>query len=122
VRLLYLHESIKRLLRDRDIFTEFGDFDAIFSCGLYDYLAPTTATVLTRNLFARLKRGGTLYVGNMAPENPNRWAMETLLEWHLLYRTRAELTEIGSRAVPDAPVRVLEEETGINPFVEIVKE
>src|SRR3954462_4113793 len=67
VRLLYLHESIKRLLRDSEMFSSFGKFDCIFSCGLYDYLQPTTATVLTRNLFARLAPAGELYVGNMEP-------------------------------------------------------
>jgi extracellular factor (EF) 3-hydroxypalmitic acid methyl ester biosynthesis protein len=119
VRLLYLHESIKRLLRDRQIFAEFGPFDAVFSSGLYDYLAPTTATVLTKSLFARVAPGGALYIANMVPENPGRWVMEHLLDWHLLHRSRNELVDIGRRAAPDAEVRILEEETGINPFVEM---
>jgi extracellular factor (EF) 3-hydroxypalmitic acid methyl ester biosynthesis protein len=122
VRLLYLNESIKRLLRDREIFAEFGPFDGIFSSGLYDYLAPTTATVLTKSLFARLAPGGALYIANMVPENPGRWVMEHLLDWHLLHRSRAELLDIGRRAAPGAPVRILEEETGINPFIEIERE
>ncbi|MFL5442321.1 MAG: PilZ domain-containing protein [Myxococcales bacterium] len=119
VRLLYLHESIKRLLRDRQIFAEFGPFDGVFSSGLYDYLAPTTATVLTKSLFARVAPGGALYIANMVPENPGRWVMEHLLDWHLLHRSRNELMDIGRRAAPDAEVRILEEETGINPFIEM---
>jgi extracellular factor (EF) 3-hydroxypalmitic acid methyl ester biosynthesis protein len=122
VRLLYLHESIKRLLRDRQIFSDFGPFDAIFSSGLYDYLAPTTATVLTKSLFARLAPAGTLLIANMVPESPNRWVMEHLLDWHLIHRSRTELTEIGRRAAPSARIRVLEEETGVNPFIELVRE
>jgi extracellular factor (EF) 3-hydroxypalmitic acid methyl ester biosynthesis protein len=121
VRLLYLHESIKRLLRDRQIFADFGPFDAIFSSGLYDYLAPTTATVLTKSLYARLASSGALYIANMVPESPNRWVMEHLLDWHLIHRTRSELMDIGRRAAPDAAIRVLEEETGVNPFIEIVR-
>jgi hypothetical protein len=119
VRILYLHESIKRLLRDADLFASFGQFDAIYSCGLFDYLQTNTAVVLTRNLFARLGPAGALYVGNMAPENPSRWFMETHLDWHLIHRTRAELSEIGARAAPSAQVRVLEEEAGVNPFIEM---
>ena len=122
VRLLYLHESIKRLLRDRHIFAEFGPFDGIFSSGLYDYLAPTTATVLTKSLFARLAPGGALYIANMVPESPNRWVMEHLLDWRLTHRSRGELMEIGRRAAPSAPIRILEEETGVNPFIELVRE
>jgi extracellular factor (EF) 3-hydroxypalmitic acid methyl ester biosynthesis protein len=121
VQILYLHESIKRLLRDSEMFATFGKFDCIFSCGLYDYLQPTTATVLTRNLFARLAPAGELYVGNMEPNNPSRWIMEHHLDWHLLYRTRGELLEIGARAAPDAAITVLEEETGVNPFIQLAK-
>jgi extracellular factor (EF) 3-hydroxypalmitic acid methyl ester biosynthesis protein len=122
VRLLYLNESIKRLLRDRQIFAEFGPFDGIFSSGLYDYLAPTTATVLTKSLHARLAPGGALYIANMVPESPNRWVMEHLLDWHLIHRSRSELMDIGRRAAPNAPIRILEEETGVNPFIELVRE
>jgi extracellular factor (EF) 3-hydroxypalmitic acid methyl ester biosynthesis protein len=122
VRLRYLHESIKRLLRDREIFAEFGPFDGIFSSGLYDYLAPTTATVLTKSLYARLASGGALYIANMVPENPGRWVLDHLLDWHLLHRSRTELMEIGRRGAPGAAVRILEEETGINPFIQIERE
>jgi SAM-dependent methyltransferase len=113
----YLHESIKRLLRDADLFSRFGQFDAIYSCGLLDYLQPTTAVVLTRNLFARLAPGGALYVGNMAPENPSRWFMEMHLDWYLIHRTRAELLEIGANANPKAVLGILEEEASVNPFI-----
>ena len=121
VHLLYLHESIKRLLKDSEMFTAFGKFDFIFSCGLFDYLQMTTAAVLTRNLHARLAEGGQLYVGNMQPANPSRWIMEHHLEWHLVYRTRAELMEVGHRAVPEASMQILEEETGVNPFILLTK-
>jgi hypothetical protein len=30
--------------------------------------------------------------------------------------------EIGSRAAPDASLRLLEEETGVNPFIELKRE
>jgi extracellular factor (EF) 3-hydroxypalmitic acid methyl ester biosynthesis protein len=83
ISVLYLNESIKRLLRDAELFGGFGHFDAIYSAGLYDYLQPATAVVLTRNLFARLTPGGVLCIGNMAPENPCRWFMESHLDWHL---------------------------------------
>jgi extracellular factor (EF) 3-hydroxypalmitic acid methyl ester biosynthesis protein len=121
VRLLYLHESIKRLLRDAELFSSFGLFDLVFSCGLYDYLQLATAVTLTRNLYARLAPSGELYIGNMQPDNPGRWLMEQHLDWHLIYRTRAELSELAARAAPSATVHMLEEETGVNPFIVLVK-
>jgi SAM-dependent methyltransferase len=119
ISVLYLNESIKRLLRDANLFAGFGHFDVIYSAGLYDYLQPSTAVVLTRNLFAQLSPGGVLCVGNMAPENPCRWFMESHLDWHLLHRTREEMREIAHRASPTAQIRVLEEESGVNPFIEL---
>jgi extracellular factor (EF) 3-hydroxypalmitic acid methyl ester biosynthesis protein len=121
VHLLYLHESIKRLLKDAEMFAAFGKFDFIFSCGLFDYLQTATCAVLTQNLFARLADGGQLYVGNMQPDNPSRWIMEQHLDWNLIYRTRPELLEVAHRAVRDASIRLLEEETGVNPFIQLVK-
>ncbi len=122
VNVLYLHDSIKRLLRDPKIFEEFGQFDAIFSVGLFDYLQAPTATVLCRNLYARVAEGGTLYVGNMVPDNPSRWLMEHHLDWYLIYRTRAEMREIARKAAPDAAsIQTVEEATGVNPFVQLIR-
>lgn len=122
VRVLYLHESIKRLLHDRTLFDEFGAFDLIYSAGLFDYLRVSTAVQLARDFYARLAPGGQLLISNMVPENPSRWYMEHHLDWFLLYRSRAELMEIGQRACGDARLRILEEETGVNPFLEFSRD
>ncbi|HZU82247.1 MAG TPA: class I SAM-dependent methyltransferase, partial [Polyangiaceae bacterium] len=121
VRIVYLHDSIKRLLKDPGIFAPFGRFDVVFCCGLFDYLALRTAVVLCRSLFQNLEEGGSLYVGNMVPDNPNRWFMELHLDWFLLYRTRAELLDMARLAVPDARIDIVEEATGLNPFVSLGK-
>jgi len=121
VQVLYLHESIKRLLRDSDLFSSFGLFDAIYSNGLIDYLQATTSIVLVRNLVGRMAPGAVTLIANMVPENPSRWVMEQHLDWPLVYRPRSELLEIGQRAAPGARCQILEEESGINPFVEIAR-
>jgi hypothetical protein len=59
-------------------------------------------------------------IANMV-DHAGRWFVEDHLDWHLLYRTREKLAEIGRRAAPDAQVRVLEEETGVNPFIELAR-
>jgi len=120
IKLTFLHDSIKRLLRDGQLFAPFGQFDLIYSCGLYDYLAQGTATILTRRLAASTRPGGQLLVANMV-DHPARWLMEHHMDWPLIYRTHEELLEVGRRAVPGAQVRLLEEESGANPFFELVK-
>jgi extracellular factor (EF) 3-hydroxypalmitic acid methyl ester biosynthesis protein len=120
VRLTFLHDSIKRLLRDGDLFADFGKFDFIYSCGLFDYLQHRTAVVLMRRLASAAAAGGQLLVANMA-DHRARWLLEHQLDWNLIYRTHQELLDLGHRAVPGAQLRILEEDTGANPFLELVR-
>jgi len=122
VKIVYLHDSIKRLLRDANLFAPFGAFDLIYSVGLFDYLRHTTAIGLARNLVARLAPGGRALIANMVPESPSRWYLEYHLDWFLNYRTRDQLLELAERAAPGARLNLLEEESGVNPFVEIQRD
>lgn len=117
VRVTFLHDSIRRLLKDPEIFRSFGSFDAIICAGLYDYLRVPTAVALTRNMYARLNEGGEAYIGNMAVENPSRWFMEHHLDWVLIHRTRDEMRAFAEEAAPTAEVSILEEISGVNPFL-----
>ena len=119
VKIVYLHDSIKRLLRDGSLFAPFGQFDLIYSVGLFDYLRHPTAIGLARNLVARLAPGGRALIANMVPENPSRWYLEYHLDWFLSYRTRPQLLNLAAQAAPGARLAILEEESGVNPFVEI---
>ncbi len=122
VKATYLHDSIKRLLRDPDLFTPFGQFDLIYTVGLFDYLKPATAIGLARNILTRVAPGGRALIANMVPENPSRWYMEYHLDWFLNYRSREQMLEIGARAAPGARLGILEEKSGINPFLEIQRD
>ena len=118
---VFLNESIKRLLRDDALFANFDKFDYVYSVGLFDYLQPVTAMRLARNLYGTTAPGGAVYIANMV-QHPGRWFMEQHLEWTLIYRSREELRAIGQRAAPQARIRILEEETGVNPFIEMARE
>jgi SAM-dependent methyltransferase len=122
VRLVCLHDSIKRLLLGADAFSGEGSFDAVYACGLFDYLQTRTAVSLGRSLYGLLAPGGTLYVANMVPANPSRWFMELHLDWYLVYRETAELLDVGRAAAPDARLALLEEATGVNPFISLTRE
>lgn len=115
------HDAIGRLLRDPQIFADYGHVDFVFASGLFDYLEVPVGVGLIRNLHRLLLPGGVLYVGNMVPENPCRWFLEHHLDWLLKYRTREELAAMGEEAVPDAERRLVEDATGINPFLVLGK-
>ncbi len=117
VKVVYLHDSITRLLRGATVLSASGQFDAVYASGLFDYLQPHTWVSLCRSLYDSVAPGGTLYVGNMVPSSPSRWFMELHLDWYLEYRERIELIGLARRAAPDARIEVIEEATGVNPFV-----
>lgn len=122
VTLVHLHDAIRRLLRGASVFAGYADFDAVFSCGLFDYLELLTAVSLCRSLYALVASGGTLYFGNMVPNCSSRWLMEMHLDWFLVYRERSQMLELARMAAPDAHIEICEESTGVNPFVAVRRE
>jgi extracellular factor (EF) 3-hydroxypalmitic acid methyl ester biosynthesis protein len=122
VKVVLRHDSIKRLLLGSTVFTEQGQFDMVYASGLFDYLQRNTWIRLCRTLYGTVAPGGTLYVGNMAPDNPTRWVMEFHLEWNLVHRERAEMLELAGAAAPPARLRICEERSGINPFVALTRD
>ncbi len=121
VRIVHLHDSITKLLRGSTVLSTSGVFDAVYASGLFDYLQPHTWVSLCRSLFWMVAPRGTLYVGNMVPESPSRWFMELHLDWFLEYRDREELLELAGKAAPGAAVEIVEEATGVNPFVSVTR-
>jgi SAM-dependent methyltransferase len=121
VRIVHLHDSITKLLRGSAVLSSSGVFDAVYASGLFDYLQPHTWVSLCRSLYSMLAPRGRLYVGNMVPSSPSRWFMELHLDWFLEYREHDELVELARKAAPDALIEVIEEMTGVNPFVAVTR-
>lgn len=75
---------------------DLGTFDFVYAAGLYDYLDDRIAMRLTRRLFSLLKPGGTLLVANFLTGCMEVPYMEVFMDWHLLYRTEAEIKAFAS--------------------------
>jgi len=121
VKVVHLHDSITKLLRGATVLSASGQFDVVYASGLFDYLQPHTWVSLCRGLHDMVAPGGTLYVGNMVPSCTTRWLMEFHLDWYLEYREHEELLALARRAAPEAQIKVIEESTGVNPFVAITR-
>jgi extracellular factor (EF) 3-hydroxypalmitic acid methyl ester biosynthesis protein len=121
LKLIYLHDSIRRLLNDQALFEGFGPFDLVLCSGLYDYLRHSTAVKLTAQMYAHCKPGGQVLIGNMVHNNASRWIMEHHLEWTLLYRTHEEMLAFAGEGAPSASLRIITEPTGVNPFVGLTR-
>lgn len=120
-RVVYLQDSIRRLIHDPSLFADLGPFDVIFCTGLFDYLRGPTAASLTRTFWNTLTAGGSAYIGNMHPSNPCRWFLEQHLEWFLTYRSHDEMLAFATEGAPDADISIVTEPTGVNPFLLVKK-
>lgn len=88
--------NVRRLVTGQ---LDLGPFDCIYSTGLYDYLAETTARRLTANLFDCLRPQGRLVIANFLPEIRDVGYMEMFMDWHLVYRTRSQMLALADEIV-----------------------
>jgi extracellular factor (EF) 3-hydroxypalmitic acid methyl ester biosynthesis protein len=83
----YFQDSVRTMLRTRDLRARFGEFQFIYSMGLFDYLtAPVARAVLTRT-YELLAPGATIVIGNYHVASPTRIHMDYWADWPLTYRT-----------------------------------
>ena len=93
-----LNVSFTDVLRGGQWLDDVGPQDLIYSVGLIDYLVDKRARALAERLYDRLKPGGLLIIGNMNDtELSNLWPMEFITDWHLFYRTDADMLSWTSK-------------------------
>jgi len=91
-KILALNVSFSDVLRGGAWLDEVGPQDLIYTVGLIDYLIDRRARTLAGRLYERLAPGGLLIIGNMnETEMSNLWPMEFITDWHLFYRTEADM-------------------------------
>lgn len=77
-------------------------FDYIYTLGLTDYFDDRAMRLLHKLMRDCLAPGGTMLVANFVPDHIAVGWMDAVMDWHLVYRTEAELrgfaAEIGMHA------------------------
>jgi hypothetical protein len=100
-----------------------GEFDFVYSTGLFDYLNQKSARRLVTGMFKMLRPGGTLLVANFLPNVRDIGYMETFMGWDLIYRSRSEMVDL-TMDIPEEDVDevlVLSEEYRNIVFLELVR-
>jgi SAM-dependent methyltransferase len=89
------------------------DLDLVYSMGLFDYLQRPVAKRITSSLWAMLRPGGRLLIGNLRRVPDSSWMLEYSAEWNLVYREAPEMRDLaaGLRPAP-ARARVRRDKTG----------
>ena len=83
--------AVRDFIGGRDAVQALGQFDLVYSAGLYDYLDQRLATRLTAALFERVTPGGELLLANFHTQNRGTGYMEAFMDWWLVYRDDAEM-------------------------------
>jgi extracellular factor (EF) 3-hydroxypalmitic acid methyl ester biosynthesis protein len=97
------------------------DFDMVYCVGLFDYLPVKMCQQLTEMFHEWTIPGGLVAVANMKDEKPYRHMVEHLLDWHLLYRSAADMAAFVPASVSRPQWSVVGEQLAVNLFLEIRK-
>jgi extracellular factor (EF) 3-hydroxypalmitic acid methyl ester biosynthesis protein len=112
-------ESVRTMLRIRDLAGRFGRFHFVYSMGLFDYLTTPVARAVLARLWELVLPGGTLLVGNY---NTRCGAGKTYLDywcdWSLFYRSEEDFRRLAE-GLEGAKVGLSYEETGSQMFLRL---
>jgi len=102
------HGVVARRLSIKQLATapqpDLGEFDLVYSAGVFDYLPDLLASRLMAAMFGMLRPGGSMMVANFVPANAGAGYMEAFMDWRLLYRDPDDLARLLAAAkLPGAP-------------------
>jgi hypothetical protein len=96
--------SVRQILGGK---VNLGQFDFVYAAGLFDYLAAPVATALTCRLFDMTRSGGSMLIPNFLAGARDTGYMEAFMDWHLIYRTHADMRALAN-ALPRSAVADVE--------------
>jgi len=112
--------SVLRLLRDAAPADVLGQPDLVYSAGLFDYFSDRTCRILAQRLYAALRPGGVLLIGNMKVGTDMAWPLEFIADWSLIYRS-AERVLGWTDGLPNADIQLRTEATGYDYMLRVRK-
>ncbi len=96
-------------------------YDFIYCAGLFDYLSDRICKRLMTHFYNHLAPGGLLVATNVDVSNPIKSGMECFLEWHLVYRDRANFIALTPEGCCPDDCKISTDPTGVNIFMEVRK-
>lgn len=112
--------SVLRLLKEIDPTRLVPEADMIYSAGLFDYFSDRTCRTLAHRLYAALRPGGLLLLGNMKAGTDMVWPLELIADWSLSYRN-AENVLSWADGLDGAEISLRTEATGYDYLLSVRK-
>lgn len=116
----YLNESVRTMLGTPQLKRKWGEYDFIYSMGLFDYLTPPVATAVLGKLYELVNTGGEMVIGNFHVSNRSRYYMEYWLDWVLYYRTEEDFGSL-LRNASSAETDIFFDDTEVQMFLHVKK-
>lgn len=116
----YIHDSVHQLLK-RKINTNSSpsaEFDAVYCAGLFDYLSDKVCSRLINYFESRTLPHGKLLFTNVHSSNPEKFTMEHILEWYLIYRDESKMLSLLPQRSTEHSIYT--DATGVNVFAEMI--
>lgn len=122
VKIRFICKSIDKLFLEDEFIEMLGNRDVIYSVGLFDYFNEQKSQEFLALIYRNLIKGGRLYIGNIADDNPSQWMMEYITDWFIFHKNREQLQSFGKKLKPEASfVSVEGEPLGVNLFLVVEK-
>ena len=116
----YVQDSVRTMIRTRDLGRVIGRHHFVYSMGLFDYLSAPVARAVLAKTWEVVRPGGTLLVGNFHSSTPTRYHMAYWGDWSLWYRTEEAFRSLADGLDP-ASARVDFDDTGCQMFLRLEK-
>ena len=96
--------------------------DLIYSIGLIDYFSDKFVNMLLNYVYAHLKPGGKVILGNFHPRNSSKALMDHLIDWKLIHRDEADMHRLFENSdFARGCTRIRFEGQGVNLFAECIR-
>ncbi len=122
----FAKKSVHQLLKDSGHILLHGQegkllYDFVYCAGLFDYLSDRTCLEMMNALHSFVAPGGLLVSTNVATANPRIPTMDHVMDWHLIYRTVPQFTQLRPGEASPEICTVKADPTGVNLFLEVRK-
>ncbi|HTI69205.1 MAG TPA: class I SAM-dependent methyltransferase [Candidatus Limnocylindria bacterium] len=118
--LVLVEKSVNQLLKEAIRLDSKGQvYDFVYCAGLFDYVSDRICKRLTDMFYSMLAPEGLLLVTNVDASKPFRHSMDYLLDWHLIYRSRAQMEALIPGTAKPGYSTVLADPTAVNLFLEV---
>jgi extracellular factor (EF) 3-hydroxypalmitic acid methyl ester biosynthesis protein len=118
----YVEDSVRTMLRSRDLKRALGQHHFVYSMGLFDYLTTPVARAVLAKAYDLLEPGGTMLVGNYHVDTPTRWHMAYWADWSLCYRSEEGFLDLARELAPQpAAISIIYDESRCQMFMKVKK-